>query len=321
MFDCEVRLDITLSEKRTEYANVDFKVVVGVKIAGGEKDGGNWRQLDKADPRIPSEGRWVPVPTGVILKGGPSQNFAYLKTMGVPPQARATGEIQVFSPGQREYLSSNLAWRGHGNFEVLAGRINVPYPEAPGTWAIMKRNIWDTVGAGLEWELTTTGGFSLAKGGGGGGLEFLHGNLYIRHMKAPFEQRSFNYNAGGGGFMIRGFGGSYSDQMWKSTGTEITKGNLVISNPFRLEDLEGYCQIVDLNLGGIMPTPSPYGHLPVGLGAGANLLGVIFGVPAGLLLGEFKACGWVAGPAALAGKTGISGGATLNVGYMTLNKR
>src|ERR1035441_554539 len=172
MFDCEVRLGITLWEKRSSSANVDFKVVVGVKIAGGEKDGGNWRQLDKPDPRIPSEGRWVPVLTGVILKGGPSQNFAYLKTMGVPPQASATGEIQVFSPGQREYLSSNLAWRGHGNFEVLAGRINVPYPEAPGTWAIMKRNIFDTPGMGLEWELTSTGGFSLAGSACGGGIGF-----------------------------------------------------------------------------------------------------------------------------------------------------
>src|ERR1035441_7503663 len=164
MFDCEVRLDITLSEKRSSSANVDFKVVVGVKIAGGEKDGGNWRQLDKPDPRIPSEGRWVPVPTGVILKGGPSQNFAYLKTMGVPPQAGATGEIQVFSPGQREYLSSNLAWCGHGNFEVLAGRFNVPYPEAPWTLTVMKRNIWDNVGTFLGWKLTTTQGFSAAKG-------------------------------------------------------------------------------------------------------------------------------------------------------------
>src|ERR1017187_9587052 len=95
MFDCEVRLDITLSEKCSSSANVDFIELVGGKIAGGEKDGGNWRQLDKPNPRIPSEGRWVPVPTGVILKGGPSQNFAYLKTMGVPPRSEEhTSELQ-----------------------------------------------------------------------------------------------------------------------------------------------------------------------------------------------------------------------------------
>ena len=41
MFDCEVRLDITLSEKRCASAHEDFKVVVGIKLAGGE-DGGNW---------------------------------------------------------------------------------------------------------------------------------------------------------------------------------------------------------------------------------------------------------------------------------------
>jgi hypothetical protein len=320
MFDCEVRLDITLSEKRSSSANVDFKVVVGVKIAGGETDGGNWRQLDKPDPRIPAAGRWIPVPTGVILKSGGAQ-FAFLKTMGLPPQVGATGEILVFAPGQREYLSSNLAWRGHGDFQVLERKINLPLPKSPGTWAIMKRNIWDTVGTGLEWELTSTGGFSLAGGAGGRGVEFLRGNLYVKHMKKPYEERSFTYTAGGGGFMIPGFGGSYSDQDWPSIGTEVTKGNLPISDPFRLEDLEGACQIVDLNLGGIMPTPSPYGHLPGGLGAGANLLGVIFGVPAGLALGAFKGTGWVAGPAALAGKSGISGGATLNVGYMSLNKR
>jgi hypothetical protein len=316
MFDCEVRLDITLSEKRSSSANVDFKVVVGVKIAGGEKDGGNWRQLGTPDPRIPSEGRWVPVPTGVILKGGPSQNFAYLKTMGVPPQASATGEIQVFSPGQREYLSSNLAWCGHGNFEVLAGRANVPYPEAPWTITVMKRNIWDNVGTFLGWKLTTTQGFSAAKGAAGRGIEFLHGNLYLekesKKAGQEAETRSFTYTAGGGGFMFPGAGGSYADARWPTKGTYLTKGNMPVSDPFRLEDLEGWCQIV--NISGGITTPGG------GLGVGGSAMGFIFGVPAGLALGGFKACGWVAGPAVLLA-TGGSAGATLNIGKMTLNKR
>ena len=38
-------------------------------------------------------------------------------------------------------------------------------------------------------------------------------------------------------------------------------------------------------------------------------------------MGGFKACGWVAGPVAVTGNTGISGGALLNLGYMALDKR
>ncbi|HLJ13419.1 MAG TPA: hypothetical protein VKV15_02905 [Bryobacteraceae bacterium] len=319
MFNVNVRLDITLSSKQTSGGSTDFKIVVGVKIAGSETEGGTWGQLDTPDFRIPAVGHWIPVPTGVILKDG-SQNFAFLNTMGLPPQVGATGEIRVFSPGQRDYSSPNLAWRGRGWFQVLEKGANLPLPAAPSTWQMMKRNIWDTVGQGLDWELTTTQGFAFAAGAGGKGGEFLRGSLFVKHMLAPYEERSFTYTGIGGGFMVPGMSASYADQAWPSIGTEITKGNLPISNPLRLEDLQGACQIVDVNFGGIMPTPIPGGRLPAGLGAGVGALGVIFGVPGSLAVGAFKACGWVAGPAALLGKAGGSAGATLNLGYMTLNK-
>ncbi len=330
MFDCDVRLDITLSEKRSASASVDFKVSVGIKLAGGE-DGGNWRQLGTPDPRIPLEGLWVYVPPsaefghrGVVLKSGKSQPFAYMKWMLLPPQVGATGDLMVFSPGQREYASPNLAWRGHGNFEVLARQANLPYPEAPWTLTLVKRNIWDNVGTFLGWQLTTTRGFSLAAGAGGRGIEFLHGILFMKKQSKKAgeadEERSFNYTGTGGGFMFPGGGGSYADSDWPSIGSYLTKGNMPVSEPFRLEDLEGMCHIVDLNFGGIMPTPTPGSPLPGGLGVAGNALGFIFGVPGGLALGGFKACGWVAGPAALAGKSGISGGATLNIGKITLQR-
>ena len=326
MFNCDVRLDITLSSKQMSSASQDFKVVVGVRISGDES-GGVWRQLGTPDTQggTPTDGQWQPVPTGVILKSGRertgnAQNFAFLRTMGIPPQAGATGEINVFTPGQRDYSSPNLAWRGKGNFEVLARNLNLPVTPS-GTWALMKRNMWDTVGQGLGWELTTTGGVSFSGGAGGRGIEVIpRGTLYIKRMTKPYETRSFSYVGAGAGFMIPGAGGSYSDPMWPSIGTEITKGNMPISDPLRLEDLEGACHIVDISLGGILPTPIPGGRLPIGLGAAGNALGIIFGVPGGLAIGGFKACGWVAGPVALAGKAGASAGAVLNIGLMRLNK-
>lgn len=322
MFNCDVRLDITLSTKTTAAGSTAFKSVIGVKIAGSESDGGNWTQLGTPDTHlhIPVHGRWIPVPTGIILKDG-SQNFAYLKSMKLPPQIGGTGDVKVFSPGQQDYTSPNLNWQGQGYFQVLPQQANLPLPEAPTTWQQMKHNIWDTVGQGLGWELTTTQGLSFGGGSGGKGIELLRGTLFLKHMYAPYEERSFHYVGGGGGFMLKGISGSYSDQAWPSIGTQITKGNLPISDPFRLEDLEGGCQIVDLNFGGIMPTPIGGGKMVgAGLGAGGSLLGVIFGVPAGLAIGAFKACGWVAGPSALAGTTGATGGATLNLGRMWLNK-
>jgi hypothetical protein len=319
MFDVDVSLDITLSKKSTGAATKEFKVQVGIRISGDES-GGVWRQLDKPDFRIPSDGNWVPVPTGVILNSGRessrnSQHFAFLRTMGIPPQMGAIGPINVFSPGQKDYTSPNLKWDGNGDFRVLTRHANLPIaPES--TWRLMKKNMWDTVGNPLGWNLTTTGGISFSGGSGGRGVEVIpHATVYMENDKTH-EERSFNFVGAGVGYMLPGASMAISHHDLPSTGTELTKGNMPISDPFRLEDLEGMCQILEISGGGIIPIKGG-----AGAGPGGSAWGVIFGVPGGLAFGGFKATGWVAGAAVLAGKAGFGLGAVLNLGYMTLNKK
>jgi len=106
MFNVDIRLDITLSSKQTSTVHQDFKAVVGIKLSG-DQDGGHWRQLDTPDTRIPTSGNWFPVPTGVMLNSGRqssrnSQHFAFLRTMGIPPQVGARKKrLQTRNQGLR----------------------------------------------------------------------------------------------------------------------------------------------------------------------------------------------------------------------------
>lgn len=313
MFNCDLRVDITLSEKSSSGRTQPFKAVVKVRLMQGETPGeGKWSHVGTQDFRLPAGGRWVVLPTGVLLKDG-GGCFALLLGMKVPPSPGQRNDMKVYAPGTRDYNAPNLTWRGSGVWEVLETNANLPLKESASTWVNFKKNL-SKYGRGLGWELCSSSGQSFSAGAGGRGVEVtLMGRLYMKPVDDPKGKKMvvFSYNGIGAGFMLPGFGGSGSTSDFPNLGTELTQGDLPISEPLRPAELAGGCQIVSLSLGAIAGQG-------VGVGAAVSAWGVIFGVPAGVIIGAFKACAWIAGPVGLAGKTGASAGAVLQAGSLSL---
>ncbi|MGJ5817758.1 hypothetical protein [Paludibaculum fermentans] len=312
MFNCDLRVDITLSEKAANGRSQAFKAVVKIRLMQGEGDGGKWAHMDTRDFRLPQGGNFVVLPTGILLKDG-GGCFALLLGLGVPPSLGARGDLKIYTPGQRDYNSPTVQWRGNGKWEVLAKQANLPLKESATTWGNFKRNL-GKYGRGLGWELCSSSGQSLSAGAGGRGVEIaVMCRLYMKPVDDEKGKKMvvYSYNGAGVGAMLPGFSGSGSTSDFPNVGTELTQGNLPLNEPLRPEELSGTCQVVSLSAGGIV-------GLGGGFGAAATAQGVIFGVPAGLAVGAFKACAWIAGPAAMVGKTGASAGAVLQIGYLSL---
>lgn len=312
MFNCDLRIDITLSEKSANGRTQSFKSVVKIRLMKGEGDTGKWAHMGDRDFRLPTGGHWVILPTGVLLKDG-GGCFALLLGMPVPPSVGARGDMKVYTPGQRDYNSPSISWRGSGRWEVLPAQANLPLKECATTWGNFKNNL-SKYGRGLGWELCSSSGQSFSGGAGGRGVEVtLMGRLYMKPVDDPKGKKMvvFSYNGVGAGFMIPGFGGSGSTSDFPNVGTELTQGDLPLNDPLRPAELAGTCQVVSLSFGGVVGKG-------VGAGAAVSAWGVIFGVPAGVLVGAYKACAWIAGPVGQVGTTGVSGAAVLQVGHISL---
>ncbi|QOY89788.1 hypothetical protein [Paludibaculum fermentans] len=312
MFNCDLRVDITLSEKAANGRSQAFKAVVKIRLMQGEGDGGKWAHMDTRDFRLPQGGNFVILPTGILLKDG-GGCFALLLGLGVPPSIGARGDLKIYTPGQRDYNSPTVQWRGNGKWEVLAKQANLPLKECPTTWGNMKKN-FSKYGKGLGWELCSSSGQSLSGGMGGRGIEIsIMSRLYMKPVDDEKGKKMvvFSYNGIGAGYMVPGFAASGSTSDFTNVGTELTQGNLPLDEPLRPEELNGMCQVLSLTFGAIAGPGA-------GFGGAASAMGVIFGVPAGLAVGAFKACAWIAGPVASVGKAGANIGAVLQVGSVSL---
>jgi hypothetical protein len=297
-FDVHLRLDIS-SDPR-----VSGKGPYLIHVIRTETAMQRWTLEGGSPGGFPQRGvwKWYPGSGGSLnLLDGTQQPFAILNPFMYPPDPTSQGS--VYTPDKK----------GMGKWAINPDNPQNTPEATDFVWAQMKRNIWDAQGKPLGWHLTTSRGITFSGGARGAGVELTpYGTIYLERSSPPSEERSFEYQSIGVGFMKPGFGVSVSAHDFPSCGTELTKGNLPISDPPRLEDLEGYCLVVGINSAvGIVTTTLS--------GGGGGALGIIFGVPGrGLAIGAYKACGWVMGVTGNAGR-GLSAGIILNWGYLTYN--
>jgi hypothetical protein len=86
----------------------------------------------------------------------------------------------------------------------------------------------------------------------------------------------------------------------------------------KYEEFAGSCQMVDLSGGCNWNIPFLKRIAERTAGGSVGALMVMFGVPAGLALGAYRAAGLIVGPAFATGTKGSGAGVTLNTGKIEL---